>query len=241
MDQLPAYIKICLFVSLAAACLGVTCSAIGVSASGPDIHEATKDWIFPATGTISDTFNTRYGTHKGLDIAGRYRAKVFSAQEGTVIRSYLSASYGHVVFVRHPSGYETVYAHLAGRAVRAGQHVEKGKVVGYMGSTGHSTGIHLHFEVHRGSWTPDKKNAIDPFLIFGTGAPGQTVSANAHDPYGVFDASAIPQPVAYTVKKGDTLWNIALHFHTSVGRLKSWNKLRSDRIMAGQVLKIKNE
>ncbi|GER66058.1 peptidase M23 [Weizmannia acidilactici] len=234
---MPGYIKMFVHASIAAAC--IVLGARESLASENDIRETTKNWIFPAGGTISDTFHTRGGAHKGIDIAGKYREKVFSADKGIVIRSYYSASYGNVVFIRHPSGYETVYAHLDERVVEKGQRIEMGGLVGYMGTTGDSTGTHLHFEVHAGKWTLDKKNAIDPFLVFGAGERGQLVSAKAHDPYGIAAASA-PGHAAYIVKKGDTLWKISLLYHTSVDRLKSWNNMRTDQIYAGQVLEIEN-
>ncbi|MFB8735050.1 M23 family metallopeptidase [Bacillus sp. SL00103] len=61
-----------------------------------------------------------------------------------VSRSYVSATYGEVVFIQHPNGYETVYAHLHERFVKEGDHVEAGQPIGIIGNTGASRGTHLH-------------------------------------------------------------------------------------------------
>ncbi len=86
--------------------------------------------------------------HKGTDI-GRvgYTSKVYAAKAGTVIVSQYSNSYGHYVVVSHGAGNTTLYAHLSSRSVSVGQYVNQGDVLGITGSTGHSTGPHLHFEV----------------------------------------------------------------------------------------------
>ena len=86
--------------------------------------------------------------HKGTDI-GRvgYTSKVYAAKAGTVIVSQYSNSYGHYVVVSHGAGNTTLYAHLSSRSVSVGKYVNQGDVLGITGSTGHSTGPHLHFEV----------------------------------------------------------------------------------------------
>lgn len=86
--------------------------------------------------------------HKGTDI-GRvgYTSKVYASKAGTVIVSQYSNSYGHYVVVSHGPGNTTLYAHLSSRSVSVGQYVNQGDVLGITGSTGHSTGPHLHFEV----------------------------------------------------------------------------------------------
>ncbi|WP_249310218.1 M23 family metallopeptidase [Bacillus sp. FJAT-49736] len=158
-------------------------------AANLDIKTSTENWYFPAKGEISDLFDTRGGHHKGIDIAGTYKSPVYSVEEGKVVKSYYSPSYGNVVFVHHENGYETVYAHLSNRMVSEGEHVQKGEIVGLMGNSGESTGTHLHFEIHKGEWTIDKKNAINPFIVFGHGELGQLVFALQHDPYGISEVS----------------------------------------------------
>ena len=86
--------------------------------------------------------------HKGTDI-GRvgYNSSVYAAKDGQVIISEYSSSYGHYVVIYHGAGNTTLYAHMSSRKVSVGQTVKQGSVVGITGSTGHSTGPHLHFEV----------------------------------------------------------------------------------------------
>ena len=86
--------------------------------------------------------------HKGTDI-GRvgYTSSIYAAKAGTVIVSQYSSSYGNYVVISHGSGNTTLYAHMSSRKVEVGQYVEQGAVVDVTGSTGHSTGPHLHFEV----------------------------------------------------------------------------------------------
>ncbi|KAA6446987.1 M23 family metallopeptidase [Bacillus swezeyi] len=130
----------------------------------------SNDTMFtlPAKGRVSSGFGGRWGSmHYGIDIAGKGKIPVVAAADGIVSRSYRSDSYGHVIFIKHSikgKSYETVYAHLASRAVRQGTIVKRGQFIGYMGSTGHSTGQHLHFEVHEGSWNYSKSNAKNPAL-----------------------------------------------------------------------------
>ena len=86
--------------------------------------------------------------HKRTDI-GRvgYTSSIYAAKAGTVIVSQYSSSYGNYVVISHGSGNTTLYAHMSSRKVEVGQYVEQGAVIGITGSTGHSTGPHLHFEV----------------------------------------------------------------------------------------------
>lgn len=129
------------------------------------IQENTDHWVWPVIGEITDTFGTRSGRHKGLDIAAPNGVDALTVDEGEVKKSYYSTTYGHVVFISHPNGLETVYAHLSKRSVNEGDKVKAGQKIGEVGSTGVSTGAHLHFEVHIGEWTYEKNNAIDPLQV----------------------------------------------------------------------------
>ena len=86
--------------------------------------------------------------HKGTD-SGRvgYTSPIYAAKAGTVIVSQYSNSYGHYVVLAHGSGNTTLYAHMSSRKVKVGDVVKQGQVIGISGSTGNSTGPHLHFEI----------------------------------------------------------------------------------------------
>ncbi|MFB6226853.1 MAG: M23 family metallopeptidase [bacterium] len=85
--------------------------------------------------------------HEGVDLAAWYESPVRSPAAGTVEFSGRKGGYGKVVKIRHEYGYTTLYGHLASRTVEEGEQVKKGTLVGRVGSSGHSTGSHLHYEV----------------------------------------------------------------------------------------------
>lgn len=99
------------------------------------------------TGSISCNFYG-YKNHNGIDIATNIGTKVVSSEKGTVIKvEHLEYSYGNYIVIEHQGGITTKYAHLSETNVNVGDIVEKGEIIGLSGSTGNSTGPHLHFEV----------------------------------------------------------------------------------------------
>ena len=88
--------------------------------------------------------------HKGVDFAANRGTPIKAAGDGVVQRANRYGSFGNYIRIRHANGYETAYAHLNGfaRGIRAGKRVEQGDTIGYVGTTGRSTGPHLHYEVH---------------------------------------------------------------------------------------------
>ncbi|RRN74871.1 peptidase M23 [Peribacillus simplex] len=120
----------------------------------------------PSAGYVSSRMGERWNKqHAGIDIAASGTVPVVAAADGVVSRSYLSSTYGNVIFVTHSIGgqqWTTVYAHLRSRQVSEGSVVAKGEQIGIMGNTGHSTGQHLHFELHKGPWNYSKSNAVNP-------------------------------------------------------------------------------
>jgi murein DD-endopeptidase MepM/ murein hydrolase activator NlpD len=85
--------------------------------------------------------------HEGVDIGAKTGTEVLAADSGMVSFAGWNGNYGYLVKIDHGGGKETRYAHLSKMAVKTGDTVTKGKVIGYVGSTGRSTGPHLHFEV----------------------------------------------------------------------------------------------
>src|SRR3989344_3672914 len=125
--------------------------------SSPRIRQITPDagtvvasgsFVWPTSGTITQNF---YWYHKGIDIANRAAPDVLAADSGKVVSAgWLDGyGYGNRVIIDHGTGYRTLYAHLPQIYVIPGQTVARGSAVGKMGSTGRSTGVHLHFEVIR--------------------------------------------------------------------------------------------
>ena len=111
-------------------------------------------WPVPSCTSISSGFGSRWGTtHKGIDIPASYGSAIVAADSGTVIQAGYGISgsgyggYGNVVAIDHGNGIITLYAHMSSVATSAGATVAKGQTIGYVGSTGNSTGNHCHFEV----------------------------------------------------------------------------------------------
>ena len=117
-------------------------------------------WVnpIPAAQTTS-CFGPRWGRlHAGVDLAAPHGTPIFAVGAGTVVTAGDAQGYGNAVLIDHGNGYLTHYGHMATITVNAGQKLAAGTQIGTEGSTGHSTGPHLHFEVHEGSY----QNPIEP-------------------------------------------------------------------------------
>lgn len=104
--------------------------------------------IQPISGTITSRFGTRSrGTHTGLDIANSTGTPIKAVADGTVIYAGYKGSYGKLVVIAHTTSVQTYYAHCSKINVSVGQNVSQGEVIAAVGSTGNSTGPHLHLEI----------------------------------------------------------------------------------------------
>ncbi len=104
--------------------------------------------IWPVSGPVTSPFGWRWGRlHEGIDIGVAYGTPIHAAASGTVIYCGWESGYGNLTVLDHGGNLATAYGHQSSIAVSCGQHVTQGDVIGYVGSTGHSTGPHLHFEV----------------------------------------------------------------------------------------------
>lgn len=115
----------------------------------------SKPDLFPAKGNISsrfgyrnDPFNRGVKPHEGIDIDNVTGTPIKAAGAGVVTFNGYTNGYGNTVIISHGFGYQSVYAHLNSSSVKVGTTVTKGQVIGAMGSSGRSTGSHLHFEIH---------------------------------------------------------------------------------------------
>ena len=104
-------------------------------------------WVTSQYGTRSDPFKKSKATHKGVDLASRTGTKIQIKAPGKVTKADYANGYGNVIVVDHGNGFETKYAHLNKMYVKKGQSVKYNEVIGEVGSTGRSTGPHLHYEV----------------------------------------------------------------------------------------------
>jgi murein DD-endopeptidase MepM/ murein hydrolase activator NlpD len=106
-----------------------------------------KGVVTSSFGSRLDPFNGEGAFHTGIDIATSRGDAVRAPADGTVVKAGLGTGYGREVVLDHGHGIQTLYAHLSGYAVIAGQDIRRGDILGYVGSSGHSTGPHLHYEV----------------------------------------------------------------------------------------------
>ena len=107
-------------------------------------------------GTRADPFHGKARNHSGVDLASPKGTPIRATADAYVERAEVAGGYGNLVQLNHGRGYQTRYAHMQKILVRAGQYVRRGTVIGLVGSTGRSTGPHLHYEVRY------KGKAIDP-------------------------------------------------------------------------------
>ncbi len=112
------------------------------------VVSAIGQFIWPASGGISQRY---VWYHKGIDISNKAAPAILAADSGTVVIAGWpdGFGYGNRVLIDHGNGLQTLYAHMASISVNVGQTVNRGDVIGRMGSTGRSTGVHLHFEVRK--------------------------------------------------------------------------------------------
>ena len=121
---------------------------------------AVAQWVNPMPeGSVTSCFGERWGRlHAGVDLATASGTPIHAVGAGVVVRAGAAEGYGNAVLIDHGNGYLTHYGHMSVITVTVGQHVTVGQQIGNEGSTGHSTGPHLHFEVHQGTY----KNPIEP-------------------------------------------------------------------------------
>jgi len=120
--------------------------------------ENVHSYIYPAHGVFTSGYGPRWGRmHRGIDIAAAAGTPIVAAAAGRVEFVGTRSGYGLTVEVRHPDGSMTRYAHNRAFTVAEGQEVEQGQQIAEMGSTGHSTGVHCHFEIH-----PVGEAAVNP-------------------------------------------------------------------------------
>jgi len=100
--------------------------------------------------------------HNGVDLAAPYGTNIYAAAGGVVTKVRTSFGYGRHVVVRHANGFETLYGHLSRQLVSEGDTVAQGDLIGREGSTGNSTGPHLHFEIHKNGMVVDPEGFIHP-------------------------------------------------------------------------------
>ncbi|MGP4041883.1 M23 family metallopeptidase [Gracilibacillus sp. D59] len=202
------------------------------------INAASTFFEWPAEGSLTSDYGMRDGKmHHGIDIANRSSSVPIRASADGVVRvSHFGYSgnfnnYGNVIVLRHDLGdgvTETLYAHMSSRSVSVGETVQKGEIIGYMGSTGQSTGKHLHFEVHFGSWS--KSNSVDPLKVL-NGDYDSRFDSDEGDAYKVYHATEglLDSFSTYAAAKEYSLdWDHTAVIRTSDGKQVFVNGLNQD-------------
>lgn len=130
------------------------------------VGRSRTSYVQPVQGRMTSRYGMRRHPilgyrrmHSGVDFGGGYGKPIYAVSDGTVSVAGRNGGYGRYVRIQHPNGLGSGYAHMSRIAVSPGQSVRAGQVIGYIGSTGLSTGPHLHFEVYRGS------RKIDPLSV----------------------------------------------------------------------------
>ena len=132
--------------------------ALAVKRAAAELARAHR-WVMPISGaSMSSNFGWRWGRmHEGDDFAAPVGTDLVAMSTGEVVFAGVESGFGTIVKVRYWDGTESWYGHMSAVGVSVGDHVSPGDVVGQSGNTGHSTGPHLHLEIH-----PDGGDAVDP-------------------------------------------------------------------------------
>lgn len=218
---------------------------------------------YPKGTRISSGYGPRWGhRHQGIDLPLTTGDPIYATFDGRVRVSKVMGGYGNIVIIRHTNGLETFYGHLSERKVEFGDWVHAGDIIGLGGSTGFSTGPHLHFETRYMGYAFDPQWVIN----FSTGELRHrllVLRKHYFGDYCTFDqnfddesfienkikqqqqaaqaqAQAQAQRQYYKVKSGDTLSKIAAKYHTSVATLCKLNGIKSSStIKIGQSLRVR--
>ncbi len=126
-----------------------------------EAYESSQWLTSPIDAWITSEFGTRWGRmHWGVDFESDYGVPIYAAREGTVLEADWMSGFGLAVVIDHGGGLSTLYAHQEELNVSAGEWVERGELIGWVGTTGNSTGPHLHFEVHQGTQAVDPRDYL---------------------------------------------------------------------------------
>ncbi len=221
--------------------------------------DSLHGYCIPHPGPVTSQFKFRWRRpHRGVDIGLDTGDAVYAAFDGVVrvdMPTRMSGGYGNVIVIRHVNGLETYYGHLSKRLVKSGDIVKAGELIGYGGSTGRSTGPHLHFETRYMGQSFDPERIFDfergtlrseEFLLkkhyfsinshYGQ-TDQQSLAASKKTPK---DTASSSKKVYYKVRKGDNLGKIAKKHGTTVSKICKLNGIRANKVLkVGQTIRVK--
>ena len=218
--------------------------------------DSLESYHYPYIGRITSRYGPRRGrAHQGLDLGLKTGDPIYATFDGKVRISKAAGDYGNLVVIRHNNGLETYYAHLSQRDVEVGDWVVAGQQIGLGGSTGRSTGPHLHYEVRYKGQSFDPERIID----FSNGDLRRdelllkrrhfSIYSKYEQDFGDEEEVAKQEEAErkaaaavqyHTVRSGDTLGAIARKYGTSVSRICQLNGIKSTSILRiGQKLRVR--
>ena len=218
--------------------------------------DSLESYHYPYIGRITSRYGPRKGrAHQGLDLGLKTGDPIYATFDGKVRISKAAGDYGNLVVIRHNNGLETYYAHLSQRDVEVGDWVVAGQQIGLGGSTGRSTGPHLHYEVRYKGQSFDPERIID----FNNGDLRRdelllkrrhfSIYSKYEQDFGDEEEVAKQEEAErkaaaavqyHTVRSGDTLGAIARKYGTSVSRICQLNGIKSTSILRiGQKLRVR--
>lgn len=224
-----------------------------------DLVDSLQSYHCPYQGKPSPI--GRYGVrrgrpHQGVDLPLKTGEPVYATFSGRVrFSQYNNGGYGNLVIIRHDNGLETYYGHLSKRLVEPGEWVEAGHVIGLGGSTGRSSGPHLHFETRYYGQSFDPERLIDfekgvlcreTFLLKKSffsiySKAGQDFDDEvANEEQDKKEAAELAARQYHKIRSGDTLGHIALKYHTTVKKICALNGIKSTTILRpGRTLRVR--
>lgn len=225
--------------------------------------DSPTDFCCPNKTKVFSPFGIRHRRrHQGVDLPLKTGDPVYAAFGGKVRISEYSKGYGNVIVIRHTNGLETTYGHLSRRDVQVNDWVSAGDVIGLGGSTGHSTGPHLHFETRYNGYAFDPQwlcdfetgtlrsgvfvlkkkylSAASKYVPESQDEEEEILLAEEQDREEAARKAAEEAAKKYhTVRSGDTLSALAVKYHTTVRQLCAWNGISQTSILRlGQKLRV---
>ncbi len=201
--------------------------------------DSIHNFVCPVVGNVRSKFAfRRRRPHKGTDIPLKVGDPVCAAFDGkvrVVKTTRQSGGYGNLVVIRHPSGLETYYGHLSRHAVKENDLVKAGDVIGYGGSTGRSTGPHLHFETRFMGQAFDPERLID-FASGQLRSDMFTIKKHYYSIYSHYGQSEKESADAskrkiHVIRSGDTLGALAAKYGTTVSAICRLNGFKQTRLL----------
>jgi murein DD-endopeptidase MepM/ murein hydrolase activator NlpD len=199
--------------------------------------EHQSRFVVPVQGRLNSGFGFRRGWqfHYGLDIDLKTGDTVVAAMDGEVrLAGYDPGGYGYFCVIAHPNGLETVYGHFSRLLVSSETFVRAGTPIGLGGSTGYSTGPHLHFEIRFMGEPID----VSAFIDFENGELLEPVLSISSETFK--HLSQLRAAVYHTVRRGESLYTIGRHYGVSVRYLCALNSLSTKTLLRpGQRLRVR--